>query len=72
MKNMLDQQIGHPIEHVNQQGFFPGGGLGVPHPAKILPTPPHLTLVPVFGPRLPPPQLRFVPENLKKFKYIFV
>ena len=33
--------------------FFFQGGLGVPHPAKILPIPPpHPTLVPVFGPRL--------------------
>ena len=45
------------------QGFFPGGG--PPHPAKILPIPSHPTLVPVFGPRLVPPQPRFVPENVK-------
>ena len=45
------------------QGFFLGG-LGVPHPAKILSIP-HPTPVPVFVPRLVPPQPRFVPENLK-------
>ena len=45
--------------------FFLGVGAGgSPHSAKILPIP-HPTLVPVFGPRLVPPQPRFVPENLK-------
>ena len=47
-----------------RQGFFSWGGTGA-HLAKILSAPPHLTLVPIFGPRLvPPPQPRFIPENL--------
>ena len=47
------------------QGFFLGGLGGSPHLAKILSIPPSI-LVPVFGTMLvPPPQPRFVPENLK-------
>ena len=46
---------------------------GSPHPAKILPIPPpHLTLVPVFGPRLVPPPAEVCPRKFEKFKYIFV
>ena len=59
--------------HQGPQGFFPGGGLGgPPHPAKILPIPPHPTLVPVFGPRLVPPPAEVRPRKFEKFKYIFV
>ena len=48
------------------QGFFPGGDWGGPPiRRKFCQSPPHPTLVPVFGPRLVPPQPRFVPENLK-------
>ena len=42
------------VVEVKQAGFFPGGW-GSPHLAKKLSTPPHPTLVPVFGPRLVPP-----------------
>ena len=59
--------INSNFENFESRVFFLGGGGlgGSPHPAKILPIPPHPTLVPVFGQRLVPPQLRFVPENLK-------
>ena len=57
----------------NSRVFFPGGGLGgSPHPEKILPIPPHPTLVPVFGPRLVPPPAEVRPRKFEKFKYIFV
>ena len=46
------------------QGFFLGGWGVSPIRQKFCQSP-HLTLVPVFGPRLVPPQPRFVPENLK-------
>ena len=45
-------------------GFFPWGGQGVPHPAKILPIPPSDTC-PRFWTKACPPQPRFIPENLK-------
>ena len=48
----------------NHPGFI-SWGTGGPHPAKTLSIPPPSTLVPVFGPSLVPPQLRFVPENWK-------
>ena len=50
-------------------GFF--GGMGVPHPAKIQ-SPPHPTLVPIFGPRLVSPPAEVRPGKFEKFKYIFV
>ena len=50
---------------------FPGGTGGSPHPAKILSIP-HLTLVPIFGPRLVPPPAKVSPQKFEKFKYIFV
>ena len=53
---------GHLLQTI-RQGFF-RGGMGGP-PGKNFANPPHLTLVPVFGPRLVPPQPRFIPENLK-------
>ena len=52
-------------QNINKDRVFFLGGLGEHHPAKILRIPPHPTLVPVFGPKLVPPQPRFVPENLK-------
>ena len=43
---------------VTQQGFFPGVGLGGPPIRRKFCQSPHLTLVPVFGPRLVPPPSR--------------
>ena len=53
-------------------GFFLGGGPGgPPHLAKMLPIPPHPTLVPIFGPRLVPPPAEVCPRKFEKFTYIF-
>ena len=59
--------IYHPTPGIIPWGrvFFPGGTGGVPPSGENFANPPHPTLVPVFGPRLVPPQPRFVPENLK-------
>ena len=51
------------IMYVTFQGFFLGG-LGVPHPAKILLIPPIRHLSPFLDQGLSP-QPMFVPENLK-------
>ena len=45
--------------------FFPGGGLGVPPAAKILPAP-QPTAVPAFWPELVPPT-EFCPQKIQKF-----
>ena len=47
------------------QGFFSGGATGSPHLAKILPIPPSDTCPRFWTKGCPPPQPRFVPENLK-------
>ena len=53
------------------QGLFPGGTGGSPHRRKFCQSPPHPTLVPIFGPRLvPPAEVR--PRKFEKFNYIFV
>ena len=55
--------------------FFLGEGedWGIPPSGKKFCQSPHLTLVPVFGPRLVPPSPAEVrPRKLEKFKYIFV
>ena len=46
-------------------GFFSWGGLGGPHPVKILPIPPIRYLSPFLDQGLSP-QPRFIPKNLKK------
>ena len=46
-------------------GFFSWGDGGSPHPAKILPIPPSDTCPCFWTKACPPPQPRFVPENLK-------
>ena len=67
----------YSLIHITGAGFFPWrGDWGVPpHLAKILPIPPHLTLVPVFGPCKacpPPPPAEVRHRKFEKFKYIFV
>ena len=59
---------------VHLAGFFSGGGggLGVPPSGENFANPPHLTLVPVFGPRLAPPPAEVRPRKFEKLKYIFV
>ena len=53
------------------QGFFPGGTGGSPHPAKILPIPPSDTC-PRFWTKACPPPAEVRPWKFEKFKYIFV
>ena len=57
----------HKLKRVVKPGFFPWGAGGPPIRRKFCQFPPS-TLVPVFGPRLVPPQRRFVPKNLKNIK----
>ena len=75
LKNVSSWQIctGWATVGLGYSGFFSWEGTGgSPHPAKILPIPPHPTLVPVFGPRLVPPPAEVRPQKCEKFKYIFV
>ena len=67
------------IDRMYYSGFFSWGGGGgrgqtgrVPPSGKNFVNPPHLTLVPIFGPKLVPPPAEVCPPKFEKFKYIFV
>ena len=62
-----DSLFDNPISHLwlTRQVFFQGG-LGVPHPVKILSIP-HRHLSPFLDQGLSPPLPRFIPKNLNTF-----
>ena len=50
--------------HYADAGFFSWGGTGgVPPSGEKFANPPHLTLVPIFGPRLVPPPAEVRPRK---------